>query len=381
MAIVYTDEQNYIDIANSIRTKNGETRTYRPDQMADAILDIETRVDITLDNPASGSDLRSGKQLIDANYNIIDGSVPSRSSSDVVANENVVSIPAGIYDSDVSKSINIVEQATPNISVDTNGLITASAEQSAGYVSSGTKSATKQLTTKTAATITPSTSNQTIDAGTYLTGIQTILGDENLKKENIKNGVSIFGIHGSLIADGESVSYPTLDDPGTASDLIVGKQLIDSNGNIVTGTMIHVAHEIPEISVGSDGLIIATSHQNTGYITGGTQVSRYQLDTLEEGIEILPSTGDIIVGYFGAYMLGNITVLGDGNLQSENIKDGVTIFGVEGSLTTESEGVSLPTLTSQGEASDLVYGKQLIDSNGNIVTGTLSNAEEAKFGV
>lgn len=89
-------------------------------------------------------------------------------------------------------------QATPSIEVDSNGLITASATQSAGYVASGTTSATKQLTTKAAATITPGTSNQTIASGTYLTGTQTIIGDSNLNAANIKSGTSIFGVAGSL---------------------------------------------------------------------------------------------------------------------------------------------------------------------------------------
>lgn len=62
-------------------------------------------------------------------------------------------------------------QATPSISVSSGGLITASATQGAGYVAAGTKSATKQLTTKGATTITPTSSVQTaVAAGTYCTG-------------------------------------------------------------------------------------------------------------------------------------------------------------------------------------------------------------------
>lgn len=62
-------------------------------------------------------------------------------------------------------------QATPSISVSSSGLITASSTQNAGYVDAGTKSATKQLTTQAAKTVTPSTSEQTAVAnGIYTTG-------------------------------------------------------------------------------------------------------------------------------------------------------------------------------------------------------------------
>ena len=66
-------------------------------------------------------------------------------------------------------------QATPAISVNSSGLITASATQTAGYVSAGAKSATQQLSTQAAKTITPSTSSQTaVASGKYTTGAVTV---------------------------------------------------------------------------------------------------------------------------------------------------------------------------------------------------------------
>lgn len=38
-------------------------------------------------------------------------------------------------------------------------------------------------------------------------------------------------------------------------------------------------------------------------------------------------------------------------------------------------GKPLPTLTNPGTAADLLSGKQLIDANGNVLTGTLVNRE------
>lgn len=91
-----------------------------------------------------------------------------------------------------------VAQAVPAISVSAGGLITASAAQEPGFVEAGTETATKQLTVQAAQTITPGTTDRTIASGRYLTGAQTIKGDANLIAANIKDGVSIFGVKGSL---------------------------------------------------------------------------------------------------------------------------------------------------------------------------------------
>lgn len=57
---------------------------------------------------------------------------------------------------------------------------------------------TGSISSKAAATYTPTTSDQTIASGQYLSGAQTISGDANLVAANIKSGVSIFGVSGSL---------------------------------------------------------------------------------------------------------------------------------------------------------------------------------------
>lgn len=58
---------------------------------------------------------------------------------------------------------------------------------------------TGTMPSKTAQTFTPSTSNQTISAGQYLSGTQTILGDTDLVSDNIRSGVNIFGVNGNMI--------------------------------------------------------------------------------------------------------------------------------------------------------------------------------------
>ena len=59
---------------------------------------------------------------------------------------------------------------------------------------------TGNISSKAAETFTPTTSDQTINSGQYLSGVQTIKGDANLVAGNIRSGVTIFGISGSLTA-------------------------------------------------------------------------------------------------------------------------------------------------------------------------------------
>lgn len=59
---------------------------------------------------------------------------------------------------------------------------------------------TGTINSKSAQTYTPTTSDQTIASGQYLSGAQTVKGDANLQPSNIASGVTIFGVAGSLSA-------------------------------------------------------------------------------------------------------------------------------------------------------------------------------------
>lgn len=136
-------------IANAIRNRTGGSKTYLPSEMAAAILAIETKEDAVYQEKTA---------------------TPSTSSQTVT--------PDSGYDglSKVTVSaVQTAEQATPAISVNTAGLITASAAQEEGYVSAGTKTATQQLNTQAAKTVTPSTSQQTaVASNVFTTGAVTV---------------------------------------------------------------------------------------------------------------------------------------------------------------------------------------------------------------
>ena len=69
-----------------------------------------------------------------------------------------------------------------------------------------------------AQTITPGTANKTIAAGRYLSGTQTIAGDSDLIGSNIKSGVNLFRVAGTL-AGMETTTLRAVDTFGSEATL------------------------------------------------------------------------------------------------------------------------------------------------------------------
>ena len=95
--------------------------------------------------------------------------------------------------------------------------------------------------TKGAQTYTPTTTDQTISSGRWLTGAQTIKGDANLLASNIKSGVSIFGVSGSITP----IRYVEL----SSSDFSVDNGVVKINiPNYETGEYIAALSGVYEVT-------------------------------------------------------------------------------------------------------------------------------------
>lgn len=141
-------------------------------------------------------------------------------------------------------------------------------------------------------TVTPGTEPQNVnpDPGFYLSSVY-VEGDLDLKPENIKPGVNIFGVTGAM---------PT----------ISVDEILDVNNTSVT------------IPVGySDG-------------TGKVKIQLQQKT-------VMPGTANKVITPTSNYVLSKVTVEGDPDLKPENIRSGVEIFGVVGSMQNNSKTFKL----------------------------------------
>lgn len=199
-----------------------------------------TRKSATVYTPTESEQVITAGQYLDGDQTIsaisstyVGSAIPTQGTKTITPSTSVqIAVSSGIY---VTGDVKVSAMPTGALStptINTSTGVVTSGVATAGYLAANTTK-TLQLTTKSAATITPSTSNQTIAAGQYLTGIQTIQGDSNLIPENIASGVSIFGVTG---IHESNIGVDTSDANATANN-IENNRTAYVQGKKVTGNI------------------------------------------------------------------------------------------------------------------------------------------------
>lgn len=179
-------------IANEARRLGSVTGSMKPDVVENTLRATTTGGDFSEATLVNDGALLSNVKAYGKNGVLYTGTIPIRKPEDITTDGARTVVPWGYYANGLDRTGTTITQATPNISVNSNGVITATSTQSAsGYMEAGTKSQTYTL---------------------------SIADDSDFKANNIKSGVTIFGVTGSY--EGEE----SLDD-------ILYEEFIDANVN------------------------------------------------------------------------------------------------------------------------------------------------------
>lgn len=179
--------------------------------------------------------------------------------------------------------------------------------------------------------------------------IDVILDYINENRDSINPQVLL-----TLVNEYAESSGEITDATAVAADLVKDKIAYNNSGKIV-GTL-EVLDTSDANAIASDILATKTAYVNGEKITG--TMASVEGQTITPTIENQTVEGN-------KYLSGTITVSGDSNLVSGNIKNGVSIFGVSGNAnvidTTESSNAAA--------AGDITEGKVAF-VNGQKIVGT-----------
>lgn len=169
---------------------------------------------------AAAEDILAGKKSVDATGAEITGTMTNNGAwTSTKTSNGSVTIPEGYHNGSGKVSVNVSTSTsagaldTPSINFDTtNGKFTATSKvKTSGYIgTSETKTASYTINRYLGGEYTPTKASRTVSlTGKYCTGDVVIKGDNNLVPENIKSGVSIFGVEGTLKTGATATSITT----------------------------------------------------------------------------------------------------------------------------------------------------------------------------
>lgn len=189
---------------------------------------------------------------------------------------------------------------------------------------------------------TPETLDDVVfDASDFSTIDQMVVDGKNqvmskLNEYKDENGNSKLNLSGlQSFADlTNAINNLTNGTNATAGQILTGQKAIVGK-NLVTGTMPNNGAITQSLNAGGSYTIPAGYHNGQGKITASACTSTHVNN--QDGGTITPGTSNRTITPDSSHTgLSQVIVRGDSDLIAENIKSGVNIFGVEGSLNSSS---------------------------------------------
>lgn len=422
--LVIVERSSLITIADHIRDYTGETRTITLGEFVDGIDYVFAAGGIdTSDATASPNKILQGETAYVKGEKIT-GTIETKTQDDLTVNGETVTIPSGYYASKMTKSISTAAQATPSISVDSNGLITASATQSEGFVNAGTKSATEQLATQAAKTVTPTKSSQTVVAsGVYTTGEVTVgaipneyitTSDATATANEILKGETAYVNGEKITGTIETKTSSNLTASGATVTVPAGYYASQATKSVATATRAETTMSVTTDDTNDKLTITASNNQGTGYVAGANKTASKTISLTANGATVTASDGansisksvatatqatpSVSVNSAGlitasaTQTAGYVTAGTKSGTKQLTTQAAKTVTPTKSAQTAVSSGVyttgaitvaAIPseyitTSDATASADEILQGKTAY-VNGEKITGTISNAEEVRF--
>lgn len=164
------------------------------------------------------------------------------------------------------------------------------------------------------------------------------IADSVRTKTNTDNTFTPLEMKDAILSIEGSTDQIVLDNPGTENDLLLGKQMLDGNLNIINGKIPNATINTPVISVNADGTINVNTHYLKGYINSDGDVSNsLSLDISEVDAPSISISDDgvvnAIVNYTKGYITNNGNKSNSANITKQTIANPRITINADGSIS------------------------------------------------